>query len=387
MKKILKFLFICVILFSVLNCENDNVKFNGSPEGKLLFETITGTISTAELYVLPGQEVKYIATLPASFRSLVPEEVTVEATSYSISGGIRTSKLVIPAGQLSATGSIVIGGGAEIFDTKVQIKLTAINLSKSVLGKQFILNSNVLDIDSGSSSIPTENSKRMRIFVSWENKFKPNVMKCVFARVGSTAITFKNAVAGSTNVGIANVNYAAVFNTDLPTTALNFVTTHGGKPALIAAGIMLQNVGNSVIIRYPAAAPIITVSGSNTAFSCTKFDKVDMAGADNSNNPRVMDFYVSEIIQKNGKSLQEAQNNCFNEGKYSINFQANSATALEPGITNLKYRIAIRFPDGTVKIFNGIYNNISFAAGPKEICTFEKNGFGQNAVYSNFVFN
>lgn len=398
MKKYFKLYALFFLSLLIVNCENDNVRYNGSPEGRLTFEEVTATISTLETYVLPGQEVEYTATLPASFRSIVNDEVTVEASAFSIGGGVRTSKLVIPVGALSAVGKIVIGGGAEIFDNQIKIKLTAINLSVPVIGKQFTLNSNVLNIDSGSSTIPASNPKRMRVFVSWENKFIPNTMKCTFGRIGSTAVTFKNAVAGTTQVKINNVNYNATFDTDLPTTALNFVNSYSNSPVLNAAGITLTNLGNSVIISYELAPtnPVIIVNGSSqTAFGSSKFDRVDMLGISSENNPRSMEFYVSEIIQKTGKSLQEGQNNCFNPGKYFIKFGPNSVNSLEPGIVDMKYRIAIRFPDSTVKIFTGIYNNISYTLPPinnpdinlKTICTFSKTGLGDNSVYSNFIFN
>ena len=374
-------------LFTFLSCENDGERFNGSPIGKVPFENVTAVVSTDVVFALPGQQIDFNVVLPSTFRAAYQGEVTVEASVFSIAGVVRTAKVIIPSGSNTMSGKISIAGDGGVFDSTVKLKLTAINLTNPVLGKQYTIDSNTIELQSGSSTVAAENTKRARFLVTWENVALPNGVRCVFSRVGSTAVTFKNPLAGTTSVRINNVPYIATFNTNLQTTASNFVASYNS--VLNAAGITLEASNSSVIIKYSASItpPTVVVTSSNTLFSADKYSTSIMPADITINNQRRMDVYVSEIVPKNGKPLVESLESVWVPGKYQITLGASSATSLEPGITNLKYRISIRFPDNSVKIFSGVYTNISFLAGPKLICTFDKVGYGDSSTFENFVFN
>jgi hypothetical protein len=383
------FVVILFSLFTFLSCENDGERFNGSPVGKVPFENVTAVVSTNAVFALEGQQIDFTVVLPSSFRASYQGEVTVEASIFSIAGVVRTAKVIIPAGLSTMSGKISIAGDGGVFDSTVKLKLTAINLTNPVLGKQYTIDSNTIELQSGSSTVAAENTKRARFLVTWENVALPNGVRCVFSRVGSTAVTFKNPLAGTTSVRINNVPYIATFNTNLQTTASNFVASYSGNPVLNASGITLEASNSSVIIKYSASIipPTVVVTSNNTLFSADRYSTSNMPADILINNQRRMDVYVSEIVPKNGKPLVESLESVWVPGKYQITLGASSASSLEPGITNLKYRISIRLPDNSVKIFSGVYTNISFLAGPKLICTFDKVGYGDTSTFENFVFN
>jgi hypothetical protein len=87
---------------TLISCDDDDDKFTGSPVGVLPFETVTATVST-DTFALPGQEINFTATLPESFRAVVMDTVTVQATIYSMGGGVRNASVDILPGSNSGT--------------------------------------------------------------------------------------------------------------------------------------------------------------------------------------------------------------------------------------------------------------------------------------------
>ena len=388
-KHIFLFAFVNMLLVS---CTNTDEKYNGSPVGKLEFENVNAVISTDAVFALPGQEIEYKVTLPNEFRFVVTDSVAVETTSFSPSGNVRKSKLIFLPGQNTATAKILIGGGTEIFDNQIKIKVTSILPYKLVLGKQFTATSNTIDINSGNSLVPSENPKKMKIGISWENKTKKNFLLCNIIKSGFTSITFKGKGPNVLKVKINGVDYPISFDTDFAKSAINFSTLCNSTPALNAAGLTFENFGSSININFIGIRPTISFSGGNSSisnpdpFSATKFESVDMP-SDNS-YPAYMDFFNSEIINKSGKALPEAQNNLFNPGNYLITMGATAATAFETVGANIKFRIVVRLPNGDVKIFPGTLINPQPTAinysGFTPIFKFKKAGLGDNCVYDSF---
>lgn len=300
MKKLKVLLFFMLGAAILVSCEDDDNKFTGSPVGVMPIETLTGTVSTDVDFVLPGQTIDFTATLPAGFRDIVKDTVTVEASTFTTGGGVRRASVDILPGDESATGEIVVGGGGGTFDLSCDLKLTAINLKKVVPGKHYLMTSNTVTINSGNSSVPAENDSRLQIRISWENKTNPNNLRPKIVRTTGVETFFPNGI----------------------------------EP------------------RIQKSYPI----------------------------------YNSPIINPvTGNPTPEGSNYSYLPGTYKLKLGVTTANDLVTSPVDMKYRIAIRFPDKHVEIYNGVYNNLSVSSGFIDILQFEKTGTGDSARYINFV--
>ncbi len=406
----LKFLLLLSLVLT-WSCEDNKEKYNGSPVGKAEFVPIVAVLKTNETSALPGQEIEYTVDLPASFRSVVTDSVAVETTSFSPSGSIRRSKLIFKPGVASETGKILIAGGTEIFENQIEMKVTAIFLYKPLLGKQFTASSNVINLSSGNSVVPSENSKKMRIGISWENKTVENFLKCNITRVNSVIITFKGLVPNATNKypinfkGVNNVtagvNIDAVYNSNLTQSASDFAAVCNSNSILNAAGITCTSSGSSVYVNYGNVRPVVTcpplsptAANSFKPFGATRFQIVEMPN--DGNFPAYFDFFNSEIITRTGAPLEEAKNNLFNPGEYLVSMGAVVTSIiprpLETVGADIRFKIVLRLPTGEVKVFPGVFRNPQISAGTNvpvsydftPIFKFKKTGLGDNAVFSDF---
>lgn len=298
MKNLLFNGFFIVAFFSILSCEPKEERFTGSPENRLTFENVNAIVSTTNTFALPTQEIDFTATLPASFRSKVSGKVTIEATTTTISGSVRKASVDILPGQNSATGKILVGGGGGSFTSTYTLKLTAISLENPILGTQFTLDSNLLTIGFGPSSIPDEDGSRLLIRVIWENKINLNQLNC----------------------------YVKV-----PT-------------------------GNEFLCEST------TSSGPNSfrEYSIDNLQRIAFGGA---------------LTPQNNKYA-------FEPGDYIFSI---NASLLETTPNDLKYRIIVRFPDGKVQVFNGMYPALTLASTKKQILKFTKTGVGAASDYNTFI--
>ncbi|WP_309642595.1 hypothetical protein [Flavobacterium sp.] len=244
----------------IVSCENDDDKFTGSPVGNLDIETITGTVSTDATFALPGQVINFTATLPQEFRNIVTDTVTVQASIFTPGGGLRNASVDILPGSNTGTGEISIAGGDGTFDLTFDLKLTAINLKKVVPGKHYLLNSNTVTVASGNSGVPSENDKRLKVLVDWENKTTVNKLSVRMERVGLTNVTLSGGSEGYANIKIGASTYLASFHNDYETTASDFVATHA---AAISANnnVDVTAVGSDLHFAYTTpTAPVITIT-------------------------------------------------------------------------------------------------------------------------------
>lgn len=185
--KSIKILFSCLLAATFLaSCVDDTEKFTGTPVGVMPIETLTGTVTTDTDFALLGQKINFTATLPEGFRNIVTDTVTVEATTITLGGSVRRATVDILPGENSKTGEISIGGGGGAFDLTADLKLTAMNLKSPVPGKHYLLDSNVITIASGNSSVPSERDDRLQIRVSWQNVSSPNNIRVKVQRPSGT---------------------------------------------------------------------------------------------------------------------------------------------------------------------------------------------------------
>lgn len=173
MKNILKLSFI-LSLFLLVSCE-DNEKFLGTPEKYQDITTITGVISTSATAVATGQIIDFTATLPQSFEG----DVEVEATAKLSNGTLTKSSITIPAGQTTGSGTIEMPAAENGFDlpfnNTLELSLSGIVLSVADEGKHYLLNSNVISLDCGDSTIPailaSTVAPRLQVRFDWKGPY------------------------------------------------------------------------------------------------------------------------------------------------------------------------------------------------------------------------
>lgn len=390
--KNIKLLLLAILAGSFfVSCDDDDDKFTGSPVGVLPFETVTATVSTDATFALPGQEINFTATLPESFRSVVTDTVTVQATIYSMGGGVRNASVDILPGSNSGTEKITVPGGGGTFDLNFDMKLTAINLKRVVQGKHYLLTSNTVNIASGSTGVPTTNDKRLKISVDWENKTIVRKVRVKAERIGLTTVTLLGT-GGSGTLRVSGNPFPVPFSTDLATTAANFVTAQSA--ALSALGVTVTSVGTDLYLSYSGTSPLVTFSnggvraliygeayvGSVTDWPKTYFLAASKLGT-TAEGIAPSSVPVTVPIPSYNPSPY-----AYNPGTYAFKIGVVQPGDLEDPSVDLKYRIVVKFPNGDTKIYNGVYNAMSVASGFKTVLTVTKTGTGDNVTYSDPVF-
>lgn len=373
----------------IVSCDDDDDKFTGSPVGVMPIEIVNATVSTDATFALPGQEIDFTVTLPESFRAVVTDTVTVQATIFSMGGAIRNASVDILPGENTGTEKITVAGGGGTFDLNFDLKLTAINLKRVVPGKHYGITSNVINIASGNTGVPSTNDKRLKISVDWENLTAINKLRVKVERVGLTTLTFRGS-SGAANVKIGATTYLIPFSTDLNTTAANFVTTHSATIAA-AHSIDVTAVGSDLQFRYTSAIPpVITIAtvppNTSTALKGDIYAEVVVGSANDL--PKTYFFSASKLgtTSEGVATATQPSAYAYTPGDYRVKIGVQQASDLVVSPTDLKYRIVVRFPDGTVKVYNGVYNGLSVAAGFKSVLLITKNGVGDTTTYGDPVF-
>lgn len=378
---------ILFVIFGVLltSCSNDDDKFTGSPVGNLQFETITGQISVDADFALPGQEINFTATIPDEFRALVTDTVTVQATAYSMGGSIRNASVDILPGETSGTDKIIVPGGGGTFDLNFNVKLTAIALKKTVAGKHYLITSNTVNVASGSSGVPTTNDKRLKLSVDWENKTIVNKLRVRVERVGLTTMTIRGT-QGSGNIKVGSTTYPINFNTDLATTAATFVNDNLST-FQTAHGITLSSVGSDIQFAYTSVTPpVITITAVGTGTNGIRGDIYsDVIAAAAGDWPKSY-FFAANKLGSTSEGVASATGvspYAYTPGVYKVKIGVNTNSDLATSPLDLKYRLVLRYPNGDVKIYSGVYNNLSASSGYKPVLTITKTGLGDSSSYTD----
>ncbi len=385
MKIFIKYILFTSLFFLLSYCDTDE-KVTGSPVGVVSFETIEAVVSTNSLFALPSQEIDFTVTLPSSFRSQINGEVTVEATTTTIVGSVRKSSVVIPAGQTQATGKIQVGGGlGALFNSSCKLNLTAIKITNDVLGKQYLLKSNIIDIISGSTSVPDDNDRALTFKIGWENKTKQNFIGLKTRRDKSVSLTFtKNSGSGSGKVNINGIPYNVSYNSGgLNATVNDFYTDH--NVALSLLGITVTAVNNSLIFDFPNnPIPNVTFTRNAPLTATTLAVIIFKEGTFNPISLQSKDFLIfkSQKLNVNNTLAPEGDFSAFNPGTYIFSIGATNVADLEFNPTPaLKYRIVVKFPDNSTQIFDGVYNNLSASSTFKDVFKIVKTGTGDDSQY------
>lgn len=190
MKKNKSIFLLSLVALVILSCSTDD-KFSGSPVGNMTIETLTGTISTPAMNALTGQEIDFTASLPVG--KTFSDTVTVEVTTLRSDGGRIRDYFDIMPNQTSVTDKIEAVGGL-VFNTTFELSMTAIKLKTEEPGKHYLMTSNKIDINTGSTSIQEVQSDRLQIKLTWlnplsNNKFRLSIDRPTLADVLVTSTT------------------------------------------------------------------------------------------------------------------------------------------------------------------------------------------------------
>lgn len=370
-----------LIFLSLVSCTK-NDKFEGTPSlnGQEL-ETIKGTIVSNTIFALPGQTIDFTATLPLEFVSKVNQEVSVEVQTRSTSGSFRRASIQFPKGQNVVTGKVLVGGDGTFF-MPVYLKLNAVKLTDEIAGKHYLLTSDEVAVDSGSTSVPVDDDSRLQIKVAWENKTTGNDFLCSISRVASTVVSLKGSIASNAKITISGTAYNFSFDTDLTVTATNFVTTYAAT-ILTNKNIIVTSIGKAIFFKYSTpVAPVIScasTSPSNTRnLGGSSFNSFNFLPG----NGTSREFPVLNS-QSASTTAIESPSFVFNEGNFLVSIKP---IVLETSPIDLKYRVIIKKPNGDVLVSNSIFVGATASSLAKNVLTFSKTGYGSAAVYDNFVF-
>lgn len=385
MKNIFKLFILPLFLLLIFSCTKTE-KYEGTPlSNNQNVETITGLITSTTAFALPGQLVDFTVTLPQEFVDRVDQDVNIEVLTTTLGGSLRRSTVKLLKGQTVVSGKVLIGGGDGTFFMPVSLKLNAVKLlANEIPNKHFLLTSNSYSIDSGSSSIPADNDKRLQIRVSWENQTtgSNNFFECKLTRVSSSALTLKGSAVSNNNVKIGTVSYPISLSTDLKTAADNFVITH--KVNILANhNIVVSSYGKSIFFDYSTAnAPVITIAsvGVTPNLGGFVFNSVitnSSIGVSTNDYP-----ILNSQLTSTTNSGFENTGAAYNIGNYKLSIRPK---LLQSTPLDLKYRVIVKKPDGTVFVFNDMYSQATTSSPFIDVLSFTKVGYDENADYINIT--
>lgn len=238
---------VLTILFSIVfltSCEQ-NEKFTGSPVDNMEVVTIEGIISSPESFALTDQEISFTATLPRTFA----DTTTVEATSISNSGRRTRAYVDIMPNQLSGTGKIKAAGSG-LYNGKFDMFLSAINLKSVEPGRHYLIKSNAITLDTGSTSVPDTESNRLIIKFVWPNILNANNLNNL------SLVVDRPGTAATANVNSFNQQAKFHFINNPVTGTLNATNSYAeGEYILSVKPILLQNSPADFPYRFVIVHP------------------------------------------------------------------------------------------------------------------------------------
>jgi hypothetical protein len=415
------------VIYLTASCESDEEKYSGTPVGNLELITLTGEVRTNVTAALTNQKIPFEVDL---LGKTFADTVTVEATTLNLGGGRTRVSVDVMPGETTATGEIPAAGGA-IFNTTMELFLSGIALKTTEPGKHYLLKSNVVSINTGSTTVPTDDNSRLQIRFAWFNPSvtrnnlkvfvdRPNAASyqgsvtsasgttvfvsdtsglqagmavavssgagafpnnTVVTSVGANSFTVSqaptaaNALGATTVVTAGGNDYTAQATGPNATTTINVASTAGLYP-----GMVVSVTGGAGAFRPGSTVTSIT--------SLTQF-KVLQAPSTALNATSVItaaypDIYPSfsggtishDIINANGPVSAGTSSP---QGVYYFKFLPTNL--LESG-ADLPFRILWKQPDGTVGFYDGVYQAATLGSASKTILKVTKTGIGSAATYA-----
>ena len=158
MKNIKFFFFIGLLAATLFSCESDDEKYNGSPVGKDDIITLDGIIQTTVTAAMNNQKIPFTVTLPRTFS----DTVSVEVSTKNRSGASTRVSVDILPGDVTISDEIPCAGGA-IYNSSVDLSITAINLKTVEQGKHYLIKSNVITLETGDTSVPSSDNTKLQV--------------------------------------------------------------------------------------------------------------------------------------------------------------------------------------------------------------------------------
>lgn len=179
MKNLKNLLLFIPLLALFASCEKGSI-YTGSPvdNSNLQIVTLVGEVSTPVTSALTAQKIPFSFDLKRTFT----DTVRVEATTTSNSGSRRRAYVLVLPGEHLGTGEILAAGGS-IFNSTFSLALTAIELYTVEPAKHYLLASNVINVNTGNTTIPAEDASRLQIKLEWPDaSSSKNRLKLVIDR-------------------------------------------------------------------------------------------------------------------------------------------------------------------------------------------------------------
>ena len=247
MKNFRKILLLFPLLALFANCEDGDV-FTGSPldDANQKIETLNAELSTTTTLALTDQKIPFTVKLPQTFT----DTVRVEATALSDSGRRRRAYVEILPNTNTATGDILAAGG-DIYSTTFTLTLTAIEFYNGVKGTHYLLKSNVLNINTGNTSVPDNDLARLQIKFAYPNaSTSTNRLRMIVQRPNGIANATVNLLGGALFHYISNVNAPTITSSSQGT-----INTSNATTTIPAGGEFILTVSALGLVESPTDLP------------------------------------------------------------------------------------------------------------------------------------
>ena len=179
--------------------------------------------------------------------------------------------------------------------------------------------------------------------------------------------------------GEINAVGGSVFNTtfDMTITAIKLQTVEPGIHYLMKSNTRTFKTGNTGIPATDSNLLKIRVI-SELATTTNRFKLlIDRPGSGADGTGSFNNGVVSHNLQT-GPSGTENSSQSFGQGEYTFSL---AAQALPSASEDKEYRILIVFPNGDVKVYDGVYGGLTLLSPPKPVLKVTKTGTGLDAVF------
>jgi hypothetical protein len=419
------FLLLGVIALTA-SCESDEEKYSGTPVGNLELITLTGEVRTNVTSALTNQKIPFeIDLLGKTFA----DTVTVEATTLNLGGGRTRVSVDVMPGQTIATGEIPAAGGA-IFNTTMELFLSGIALKRTEPGKHYLMKSNVISINTGSTSVPTDDNSRLQIRFAWYNPSTTrNNLKVFVDRPNGSAYQSAVNSASGTTVNVSDtsglqVGMAVAVSSGIGTFPNNTVVTSVGPASFTVSQAATTPLGANAVVTAGGNDYTSQSTGANSGTTINVASTVGLypgmvvhvtagAGAFRPTatvvssivNGQSFKVAVAPSVPLNATSVITASYPdtyaSFSGGTVphdivNIPGPVSVGTSTPPGVyyfkflpanllqsgVDLPFRILWKQPDGTVGFYEGVYQGATLTSDAKTILKVTKTGTGNSATYN-----
>lgn len=200
MKNLKNIFLIGLLVSSLFSCESDDEKYSGTPVGNQEIIVLTGNITTDATAALTNQKIPFTVELPRAFA----DTVAVEVSTVNRSGGRSRVSVNVMPNETTAIGEVNCAGG-ELYNSTVDMYISALNLQTAELGKHYLINSNTIVLDTGNTTVPGSDDTRLQVKFAWPDPDGvANNLRLTVVKPNNTT-TIPSLAAGARQYNITNV--------------------------------------------------------------------------------------------------------------------------------------------------------------------------------------